>query len=480
MRKHNYKFINLNNLINKDVQNVLDFIKYNGGKMFDEKDVLGLLTLSEYIYESNRHGFVVSYLIDRINKEFDLLKLDNENLINIEIKTSNKHELVEQMKQNFNILKKNYPEHNISIYGYIQKKNEIFYYNLDNDEVVNSNFIYLNKSLESIRNYEIPNINFELLNVYEHPDFFINDNYYLSNSQREAKTKILNVNSKIYAIHGYGGTGKSLLALDIYKSINSDKKSYVVPFAKEKIISDKLNDKLEINVLRYFINTISKKEWIIVDEAQRANYKQLILLKNNSEHLILFYDENQDVDNVNDIDLFLNEYCDEIQSIQLDQIIRSDPTIDRFAKKICGLKKSKLKMYTFDRSKIEILMLDEFSKVKTDYLDYMYIEPSKSKYWEYSCKKNCTNKRCETFSRIFKSNIVHFEISKDYDNIVIYLCDGYYINKNKLDQKLPMCYGNLQKQLYTIMMRATNKLLFVCDDICIYNFLQRCRDDLDK
>ena len=45
---------------------------------------------------------------------------------------------------------------------------------------------------------------------------------------------------------------------------------------------------------------------------------------------------------------------------------------------------------------------------------------------------------------------------------------------------MPLTYGNLQKQLYTIISRAIEKVVFVCDEIEVYNFLSKCKEDLDK
>lgn len=98
MKKYQCNFINLNNLKNKNPADIVEYLKYNGSSFFDMDDAEGLISLIGYIYECNRKGFVVSYMIDRICKEFDLLKIGDSTIINIEIKLSNRQDKLKQAK----------------------------------------------------------------------------------------------------------------------------------------------------------------------------------------------------------------------------------------------------------------------------------------------------------------------------------------------------------------------------------------------
>lgn len=481
MRKYDYNFVNLKNLQNKNVKDVVEYLRYNGGTSFDENDAEGLLSLISFIYESNMDNFVVSYMIDRICKEFDLLKIGNNTIVNIEIKLSNRKDKINQIRQNYFLLKNQYDDYHIHIYSYIKAGNKFFQYNPSTDELIESNHCWLNEDLELIKNPEIPNLNVDIKSVYKNPEFFLENKYILSNAQEIIKDKVVKKNSGIFVISGSGGTGKSLLALDIYKTLSNGKNIiFLTPFAKEKIISKKLLNQFNIRMAKYFPINNETFDVVIVDEAQRIGREHLNKIKDKSKYLILFYDKEQDIDGINQIDIFLDEHKDEIEKTSIKQVIRNDSTIDRYARKICGLRKSTLEDKNFNRNKIEIYMYDEFNKKITKVDSYKLIEPTKSKPFADSCRKYCASQKCLNLEKMIDQDIVHFEIGKEYDTVVLYLCNGYCINDNKIDKKLPVCYGNLQNQLYTIISRAINKVIFVCDDIEIYNFLSKCKDDLDK
>lgn len=481
MRKYNYNFVNLKNLKGKNVTDVVEYLKYNGATSFDVNDAEGLLSLLDFIQEPNMDGFVISYMIDRICKEFDILKLGNNTIVNIEIKLSNRKDKINQVRQNYFLLANQYSDYHIHIYSYIKTGNKFFQYNPSSDELVESSSCWLNEDLKLITNLEMPNMNIDIKSVYKYPDFFLEDRYILSNAQEIIKDKVLKKNSGIFVISGSGGTGKSLLALDMYKTL-SNKKSiiFLTPFAKEKIISKKLLDKFNIRMAKYFPLNDEIFDVVIVDEAQRIGSDHLNKIKSKSKYLILFCDKEQDVDGINQIDVFLDEHKDELEKTSIRQVIRNDSTIDRYARKICGLRKSTLEDKNFDRSKIEIYMYNEFKSKVTKVNNYKLIEPTKSKPFVASCRKYCTSQKCLNLEQIIDQDIVHFEIGKEYDTVIVYLCNGYCINNNRIDKKLPVCYGNLQNQLYTIISRTINKVIFVCDDIEVYNFLSKCKDDLDK
>ncbi len=480
MKKFQYNFINLNNLKNKKNSDIVEYLKYNGGTCFDMNDAEGLKSLIPYIYDNNRKGFVISYMIERLCKEFDLLKIGDSTIVNIEIKLSNRQDKLKQAKQNYELLQNQYSEYNINVYSYVQKDNRFFKYNHNMNDLIETDNHSLNADLVNIKNVEIPNININIKNVYDEPEFFLENKYVLSNSQENIKEKILNKNSGIYAVSGSGGTGKTLLALDIYKSLFNNKIDvcFLVPFA-ENIISSKLLQEMEIRMAKYFPIDGEKRETVIIDEAQRISYSHLKDIKNSCKYLIIFYDKNQDVDGIEGLEAFFDEYKDKVTSSNIKQIIRNDSTIDRYARKICGLRKSTAENKIFDPNKIAIYMHDEFENEYIPQGTYKLLEPTKSKY-STTCEDICLTKHCVEFKKKLEKNIIHFEIGKEYENILIYLCNGYIIKDNKIDQIKPLCYGNLQNQIYTIISRATKKVIFVCDDIEVYNFLLKCKIELDK
>lgn len=479
MKKYEYRLVNFTDLKGKDPDDVIEYLKYNGATL-KKSDAIGLVSFINHIELSNMDGYAVSYKIDRIDKEFDVIKIGNNTLINIEIKLSNRADRLTQVRDNYQILKRLNPGYDVHIYSYVKNESKLFKYNSLFDELIENDYSELNNKLSSISVPELPNMNFNIKNIYRCPDFFLENNYSLTRSQRTIKNEILKRKKHIFAVSGSGGTGKSLLALDVYKTIQTDKTAFLVTFAKEKMINQKLIDKYSIEMQKYFIPREKHYDVIVIDEAQRMNNNDLNKFLKKCDYLILFYCMEQDVDGVGQLKLFLDEHKTDLKTMTITQTVRNDSSIDRYARKICKLEKSKLEDKNFDSSKIEICMYNEFMKNKEMFESYKLIQPTKSKEYVAPCTEYCNDKNCNLLAQLIENNIVHFEFGQDCDCVVVYICEGYCIKNGKIDKKLPICYGNLQNQLYTIISRTVNKIIFVCDNIEMFNFLSKCRDDLEK
>lgn len=477
---YNYNLIDLNDIFTRNKDEIKVFLIYNGAKKIDINDLKSLTSFIEFVDKDNRKGFLVSFVIEKIDKEFDLLKYGNNRIVNIEMKIKKIDEGLEQAKKNFVILSRFIK--NVNIYVFIESKNKLYYYDHVKKILFEVDKKTLNEELSKITNAEIPQMEAILSNPYQHSSDFLNDNYDLSQSQKNIKKDILKLDSKIYAIKGSGGTGKTVLALDLYKDLlnkyQDDKVLYLTPFAKKEIISQELNQKYDFQMVRYF--TPPKKcKILIVDEAQRLGKKSLDYLLENSECLILFFDDHQDLDNINQINDFLTVNNDIVSSKSLNYVLRNDSTFDRFAKKICGFGTSEVKNKNFDPNKIEIYMYSEKNKYEKYLPEGKLIWCTPCKYGN-ECELNCKDRKCEQLIKEGNTSIIHFEISKDEKIVILYLCSGFTIKDNKIEKKLNICSGNLQNQIYSIITRTTEKLIIICDEICMYNFCMKNKLDLKK
>lgn len=477
---NNYNLIDLNDIKNKSLDDIKEFLIYNGAQKIDENDVKAISSFLELLYNHNRKGFVVSFVIEKLDKEFDLLKYGNNRIVNIEMKIKNLNEGLEQAKKNFKILSNVTDE--VCIYLFIESTNKLYYYSAENKKLIESDKEKINEDLAKIINSEIPVMESILLNPYQYPEEFLNDNYVLSQSQQNIKDDILKLTKKIYAVEGSGGTGKTVLALDLYKELlkkyGAEKVSYLTPFAKKEIINSELTDKFKFQMFRYYDNK-KKTKVIIVEEAQRLGKGDLAKLLKNTENVVLFYDKHQDIDNVNQINLFLEEKKDIISSYSLKYVMRNDSTFERFAKKICGFGTSDVKNKNFNPEKIEIYMYSEKEKYEKYNKVGKFIWCTQNKYGN-KCETKCNNQKCKEFYTNWETNIVHFEISKDEKNVMLFLCEGFMVKENSIQEKYNICSGNVQKQLYSIITRATEKLIIICDDISMYNFCTRTKLNLKK
>ena len=103
---YEYKLINLNDLRGYSDDDIKKYLRYNGVRKFDECDIASLKIIIEKLETTCLPDFNVSYIVDRLDKEFDLVKLDESRIINIELKSS--HRDVTQCIENYKLLKNEY------------------------------------------------------------------------------------------------------------------------------------------------------------------------------------------------------------------------------------------------------------------------------------------------------------------------------------------------------------------------------------
>ena len=122
-KMYDYNLINLKNLDNYSVEEIIKFLRFNGIKKFDECDIESLKKIIKNINYNNQKDFNISYIVDRLDKEFDLVKLDESVIVDIELKTA--HRDVEQCMDNYKLLKNEYDNREVIIYCYESEQNHI-------------------------------------------------------------------------------------------------------------------------------------------------------------------------------------------------------------------------------------------------------------------------------------------------------------------------------------------------------------------
>ena len=294
---YKYNLINLNNILGKDINEIKEYFRFNGINKFDKNDIVSLLYISEKII--NKQGFNISYNIDRLDKEFDLIKYGNGILVNIELKISNRD--IIQCENNYEILKKYYGKEDIYIFCFEENKNNILKYNDELKILETSSYDELNNVLNKITKARIININFNVSSVYVNPDFYLDNKYSLSNSQQITKNKIINSSEKMLLVSGRAGTGKTLLALDLYDYyINNDKSViYLTPFKVNNLVCSELKKKVKMRTVKSYLDFVSEDthDIAIIDEAQRLKCEDIEKLKLKiREKIIMLGDINQTVD----------------------------------------------------------------------------------------------------------------------------------------------------------------------------------------
>lgn len=461
------KLIDLKYIIDKDYESIRDFLRYNGVNKFDENDINALKSISSSI--NNTFGFNVSYNVDRLDKEFDLIKIGDKKIVNIELKSSEKD--LDQCEDNYNILSKYYNGWEIEVFCYEDNHNNLYYYDSEFRVLVKTEIDELNSKLDEIENPITMSVNFDVTSVYASPSYYLEKNYSLSKSQELVRKKILELSEdeNCVLISGRAGTGKTLLALDLYSYYKNlgEKVSYIAPFKVNSLVNNELLKNIKMRTAKWFLVIPDESDIIIVDEAQRLDRNSFLQLKKHAKKRILFFgDINQRLE-YKSYFMELYEKKDYI-CLNLNQVIRSDDTFDIFAKKVLNISTKGIKNKKVDSSKINILM--EYERLP-ELSDYVFIEPAKSKYYG-TCKDKCEHLFCQKIGykcANFKST--YDIIGQEYSKVAMAICDGYYVEEKEIKCRNGLCYANLQNQLYTIMTRATDELLIIVDNIEMYNYL---------
>lgn len=253
--------------------------------------------------------FFLGYKIPQIGKEFDLLRFGENYHLNFELKsTSTEPKILKQLKRNRYYLKfLGQPVHHFTF----QTDTKTLYRLKDDDtlEAVEAGVLVgllQNQEIRNLYNADgLFNPSDYLVSPFNSTDMFLNGEYFLTNQQEELQNQILkSINTSTTAtfisLTGGAGTGKTLLAFDVVKSVIGEGKKVLI------IHCGQLNDghqKLiesgwEIIPIRGFkTKKLTDFDLVLVDEAQRLNQDQVDRIKKevneNGSNCLFSYDRLQ-------------------------------------------------------------------------------------------------------------------------------------------------------------------------------------------
>lgn len=256
--------------------------KYRHHEIIDIKSMVDSVLLDRTFLD----GFIYSYSISQLNKEFDLLKITDMSVINIEVKGEQicEERIKKQLMQNRHYLKM-ISKDIISI-TYVSSIRK-FYMLLDDELTECSTYqikeiLCENKINNDIDLDELFSPSKVLVSPINNCDEFISDNYLLTQQQLEYKKKIIelinNNIDKYIGITGKAGTGKTLLLYDIIKEIKKTKKPTIIHCGDINDGHRTLFNKYgyEIFPAKYITNhDFEECEIFFIDEAQRIYAPQL-------------------------------------------------------------------------------------------------------------------------------------------------------------------------------------------------------------
>lgn len=283
----------------------------NGIREAEMEDLSTLISdmLEHKAYVDIFDNFYLGYSIPQIGKEFDLLRLGRESVINLEIKkTANFDKIEKQLHRNAYYLSF-LPQKKKRLYTYVCDTHSL--YKWDGSTIKEHSLDSLIETIDYQGHYEITDINSlfnptnYLVSPFNSPDKFIERKYFLTKQQEEIKTKVCKSidphQSQYLAITGKPGTGKTLLIYDIVCDlVKVDLNVLIIHCASLN------NGQLElINEYGWDIigvkdvnkTQLSDYDVIVIDEAQRIHASQLqsvINIVNNQKITCIFsYDAQQ-------------------------------------------------------------------------------------------------------------------------------------------------------------------------------------------
>lgn len=499
------KTVNLKSIVELYIKNNeqkfdQSYIKFLGNdiKNIDLKSLKSLLNAlkkhDSNLNLINLNGFYISYKIPQIGKEFDLLRLTETSILNIEYKSEHTDKIKKQLVQNKYYLA--FLGLKIFLFSYIENENKL--YKLDEQDnlviVSFSELIDIIKTQNDNSPFYLEDLNKKfnpsnyLISPFSKTEGFINNQYFLTQRQEEIENNInndINNGIKYIVLSGDAGSGKTLLTYHIAKIyINNGTKVALIHCANlnpghYKLKTD-FNWRIEPikNWEAVFRNTLP--EILIIDEFQRIDKSQFedILnnyIRQNPITLILSGDGKQIFQNSEGrvFDLFEKKDYNNVKKYKLNTKIRTNEKLANFIRIMLSLEKKKDLPVSNDN--IDITYFDTIEEAEA------YIESKKNNYQyiSYTPSRFYDNKYAD-LAKYNAANVgnAHAVIGQEFENVIVIMGEQFYYEGTKLrDRKLENIPYLTGKMFFQQITRAINKLeIVVVNNVEVFNNLIKIFD----
>lgn len=419
--------------------------------------------------------FFLSFTIEQIGKEFDLIKLDKDNLVlNIELKSEEVgvEAIQNQLEKNRYYLKHLAPD--VRLYTFVETGKELYKYTSKGFQLVGVEDLKdtmqlfqesLGENLESLfqaNSYLISPLN-------SHQKFMYGD-YFLTNQQHDIKKKIVDLillNDKEYVlgITGKAGTGKTLLLYDIIKEIAERGENCCsihsgILCDGHRILSAKWDNVTIFSAKELNgdgVENLKRYQFIFVDESQRiysSTFEKIIKeVISESKTVIFAYDYAQSLsitEEERNIPAKLQK-IDGFTEYTLSNKIRTSKEIASFTRTMMNLN-NRARGY-MDYSDIDVLFANNIEEAKRlinlyDEKGYIFISYTQSMYYRNSID-------------LYPNNYdTHHVIGQEYDKVMIMMDKNFRYDKERRIQGKEHPNPDLlfYKLLYQAISRAREKL----------------------
>ena len=296
-----------------------------------------------------------SFQIPRLGKEFDLLQIKENQIINIELKSGavSEEAIQKQLIQNryyLSVLGKP-----IQSYTYISSQNRLMRLT-NHDHVIEASWNQLCAALQKEgKDYsgDIENLfraEWYLFSPLTEPNRFLNKEYFLTAQQRDIKRQILKKireeQTGYFSFSGLPGTGKTLLLYDIAMKLSNRQQVCIIHCGeagkKWEILHKRLQriDFLSDNQLETQFS-LEDYHAILVDEAHLLSVEKLNVLLNMSEDRpIIFSSDSEEMISPKEIDQSTMKRMEELPNLQtfrLTNRIRTNAELSSFIQNMMHL-----------------------------------------------------------------------------------------------------------------------------------------------
>ncbi|EPQ9048638.1 DNA/RNA helicase domain-containing protein [Cronobacter turicensis] len=455
---------------------VYDLYAQHHGIKIKEAEFRDLNELSDMLYSNTTdlgvfNEFYVSYKIPQIGKEFDLLRVGSNYIINIEIKQISSHDKI--LKQ---LLRNRYYLYCTGAivynFSFVSERGELYVLKDDDTlEIIGIEFLLrlLTDQKLDVRGHidNLFNPSDYLVSPFNSTRKFLESKYFLTHQQEEIKCRIIGslISKCCYnfiSIIGGAGTGKTLLAYDIAKTlIKAGEKVLIVHCGSLNEGQETLRDNgWEIIPIKVVLSyDLSAYSVVIIDEAQRIKPEQLqfavsAMLKSNGS-CIFSYDKLQTLarwEEKRNIDFLINS-IENISTFRLSEKIRTNKEVANFIRMLFNNKRS---LDFINQGNILLSYFENNCDAR------LYIESLDSAEWEVIrfTPSQYQKEHHSTYSSIMHKTS-HSVIGQEFDNVVV-IIDRYftYDENGSLSYRGGAYYYPL-KMLFQNITRARKKVNIV-------------------